>query len=452
MKKTYSMDMIHGPLFIKILTYALPLVLSGVLQLLFNAADIVVVGRFSGNHALAAVGSTSSLINLLVNLFIGVSVGANVLVARYCGARDFDNAQDTIHTAMSVSIVGGIIMIFVGFFLSEPLLAMMGTPADVLSDAALYMRIYFAGMPAFMMYNFGAAILRAVGDTRRPLYFLTLSGVVNVVFNMFFVIVFHMGVAGVALATIISQAISAFLVVLCLMKSEGMCQIHKDKLKIHGEKLMMMLRIGLPAGLQGCVFSISNVLIQSSINSFGSLAMAGNTAASNIEGFVYTGMNAIYQTCLSFTSQNLGAKQVKRIKKTLIYCLFIVTVIGLVLGQGSYRLGNLLLGIYSSDPEVIAYGVVRLSYVGALYFLCGMMDVMTGVMRGLGYSVLPMLVSLTGACAFRVVWIYTIFQASRTLNTLYVSYPISWALTFTVHMICFLFAYRKLKKQNLEVL
>lgn len=452
MKKTYSMDMIHGPLFVKILTYALPLVLSGVLQLLFNAADIVVVGRFSGNHALAAVGSTSSLINLLVNLFIGVSVGTNVLVARYCGARDFDNAQDTVHTAMSVSVVGGFVMIFVGFFLSEPLLAMMGTPADVLKDAALYMRIYFAGMPAFMMYNFGAAILRAIGDTRRPLYFLTLAGVVNVVFNLLFVIVFHMGVAGVAFATIISQAISAVLVVICLLHSEGMCQIHRDKLKIHPDKLLMMLRIGLPAGLQGCVFSISNVLIQSSINSFGSLAMAGNTAASNIEGFVYTGMNAIYQTCLSFTSQNLGAKQIKRIRKTLFYCLIVVFVIGFGLGQGAYRLGNVLLGIYSSDPEVIAFGMIRLSFVCATYFFCGMMDVMTGVMRGLGYSVLPMLVSLTGACAFRVFWIYTVFQMDRTLEVLYSSYPISWILTFCAHFMCFLFAYHRLKKQNLELM
>ena len=450
MRKTYSMDMIHGPLLSKLLMYALPLVLSGVLQLLFNAADIVVVGRFSGNHALAAVGSTSALINLLVNLFIGVSVGANVLVARYCGARDEVNAQETVHTAMSVSIAGGFILIFVGYFLSEPLLAMMGTPADVLKDAALYMRIYFAGMPAFMIYNFGAAILRAVGDTRRPLYFLTLAGVVNVVFNLIFVVFFHMSVAGVALATIISQAISAFLVVLCLIQTEGMCQLHKDQLKIHGDKLLMMLRIGLPAGLQGCVFSISNVLIQSSINSFGSVAMAGNTAASNIEGFVYTGMNAIYQTCLSFTSQNLGAKKIKRIKLILAECLGIVAVIGLVLGQGAYHLGSVLLGIYSSEAEVIQYGLTRLSLVCAPYFICGLMDVMTGVMRGLGYSIMPMLVSLTGACAFRVIWIYTVFQSSHTLETLYVSYPISWTLTFTVHFICFLFAYRKLVKKNLE--
>ncbi|MBP3399112.1 MAG: MATE family efflux transporter [Erysipelotrichaceae bacterium] len=452
MKKTYSMDMIHGPLFSKLLIYALPLVLSGVLQLLFNAADIVIVGRFSGNHALAAVGSTGALINLLVNLFIGVSIGANVLVARYCGARDEENAQDTVHTAMAVSLIGGVVMIFVGFFLAKPLLELMGTPVDVIEDAALYMRIYFAGMPAFMVYNFGSAILRAIGDTRRPLYFLSVAGIINVVFNLIFVIVFHMGVAGVALATIISQGISAVLVVLCLLKTEGMCQIHKDKLKIHGDKLKMMLQIGLPAGLQGCVFSISNVLIQSSINSFGSIAMAGNTAASNIEGFVYTGMNAIYQTCLSFTSQNLGAKQVKRIKKILMYCLMIVSVIGLVLGQGAYYLGEYLLGIYSSDPEVIQYGLIRLSLVCAPYFLCGMMDVMTGVMRGLGYSVMPMLVSLTGACAFRVIWIYTIFQMSHTLKTLYVSYPISWTLTFSVHFICFLFAYHKLKKVNLESL
>ena len=452
MKKTYSMDMIHGPLLSKLLMYALPLVLSGVLQLLFNAADIVVVGRFTGNHALAAVGSTGALINLLVNLFIGVSIGANVLVARFCGAGDEENAQDTVHTAMAVSLVGGVAMIFVGFFLAKPLLELMGTPVDVLEDAALYMRIYFAGMPAFMVYNFGAAILRAIGDTRRPLYFLTLAGVINVIFNLIFVIVFHMGVAGVALATIISQFISAVLVVLCLLHSEGMCQIHKEKLKIHGEKLKMMLQIGLPAGLQGCVFSISNVLIQSSINSFGAIAMAGNTAASNIEGFVYTGMNAIYQTCLSFTSQNLGAKQIKRIKKILVNCLCIVAVIGLVLGQGAYRLGEVLLGIYSSDQEVIQYGLLRLSMVCAPYFLCGLMDVMTGVMRGLGYSVLPMIVSLTGACAFRVIWIYTVFRMNHTLSALYISYPISWTLTFSVHLICFVIAYHKLKKQHLETL
>lgn len=447
MKKTYAVDMIHGPLFNKLLVYAIPLVLSGVLQLLFNAADMVVVGKFTGSHALAAVGSTSSLINLLVNLFIGFSIGTNVLVARYSGARDYQNVEDTIHTSIMLSLVGGVIMVFIGVLFARPLLSLMGTPLDVINHSVLYMRIYFLGMPAFMLYNFGAAILRAVGDTRRPLYFLTIAGVVNVIFNLFFVVVFHMGVAGVAIATVISQVISAALVLMSLMQSDGILRVDKKKLKIHPDKLKEMIRIGLPAGLQGIVFSISNVLIQSSINSFGSIAMAGNTAASNIEGFVYTAMNAIYQTCLSFTSQNLGAKNIKRIKMTLVYCLIIVSVIGIVLGQGAYRLGGILLSIYASDAEVISYGLIRLSLVCATYFLCGIMDVMCGSMRGLGYSITPMLVSLTGACAFRVIWIMTIFKTHHTLESLYVSYPISWTLTFAAHVLCFIYAYWRLNKK-----
>jgi len=447
MKKTYAIDMIHGPLFSKLLVYAIPLVLSGVLQLLFNAADMIVVGKFTGSQALAAVGSTSSLINLLVNLFIGFSIGTNVLVARYSGARDYQNVEDTIHTSVMLSLVGGVIMVFIGVLFARPLLTLMGTPLDVIDHSVLYMRIYFMGMPAFMLYNFGAAILRAVGDTRRPLYFLTIAGVVNVIFNLFFVIVFHMGVAGVAMATVISQVISAALILMSLMKSDGILRVEKKKLKIHPDKLKEMIRIGLPAGLQGIVFSISNVLIQSSINSFGSIAMAGNTAASNIEGFVYTAMNAIYQTCLSFTSQNLGAKNSKRIKMILIYCLIIVSMIGIVLGQGAYRLGGILLSIYASDAEVISYGLIRLSLVCAPYFLCGIMDVMCGSMRGLGYSITPMLVSLTGACAFRVIWIMTVFKAQHTLQSLYISYPISWLLTFAAHVLCFFYAYLSLKKK-----
>lgn len=448
MKKSYAMDMINGPLLSRILIYAFPLILSGMLQLLFNAADIVVVGKFSGSHALAAVGSTSALINLLVNLFIGLSIGTNVLVARYCGAKDAKNVEETVHTSIMISILGGFVMIFVGILFAQPLLEIMGTPADVITHSVLYMRIYFIGMPAFMIYNFGAAILRAIGDTKRPLYFLSVAGVINVIFNLFFVIVFKMGVAGVALATVISQVISAVLILICLLHTEGMCQLHKNKLKLHGDKVKQMLRIGIPAGLQGIVFSISNVLIQSSINSFGSTVMAGNTAASNIEGFVYTAMNAIYQTSLSFTSQNLGAKNFIRIKKIMLYCLGIVAVIGLVLGQGAYLLGNILLSIYSSDAEVIRYGLVRLSLVGAPYFLCGLMDVMCGSIRGLGYSIMPMLVSLTGACAFRVIWIFTIFKMNSTLHTLYISYPISWLLTFVVHFLCFLVVYRKMIKKN----
>ncbi|WP_207732847.1 MULTISPECIES: MATE family efflux transporter [Erysipelotrichaceae] len=443
MKRSYEMDMCHGPLFSKIIMFAIPLILSGVLQLLFNAADIVVVGRFTGSHALAAVGSTSSLINLLVNLFIGVSVGANVLLGKFCGAQDYKNASETVHTAIYIAIWGGVIMIFAGLILARPLLELMGTPMDVIDLSVLYMRIYFIGMPAFMIYNFGAAILRAVGDTKRPLYFLTVAGVVNVLFNLLFVIVFKMGVAGVALATIISETISAGLIILSLMQSDGILRLHLKEMKFHKDKVAGMLKIGLPAGLQGMIFNISNVLIQSSVNSFGSVVMAGNTAASNIEGFVYTSMNAIYQTSLSFTSQNMGAKQYHRIDKILLQCLGVVTAVGLVLGVGAFLCGHTLLGIYSSSEDVITHGISRLSVVSASYFLCGIMDVMVGSLRGMGYSIMPMLVSLTGACLFRVIWIFTIFQMEHTLFSLYISYPISWILTFSAHVICYLVVRRK---------
>lgn len=443
MKKSYEIDMCNGPLLSKILVFSVPLMLSGILQLLFNAADIIVVGRFSGSEALAAVGSTSSLINLIINLFIGVSVGTNVVLARYYGAKDAEGVSKTVHTAMLTAIGGGVLLIFVGLFLARPLLELTGTPDDVIDQATLYMRIYFVGMPAFMVYNFGAAILRAIGDTKRPLYFLFLSGVINVIFNLIFVIVFHMGVAGVALATIISQAISAVLILLCLMGMDGPCHLNIKEMKMHGECLKEMLKIGLPAGLQGMIFNISNVLIQSSVNSFGSLVMAGNTAASNIEGFVYTAMNAVYQTSLSFTGQNMGAKQFKRVDKILVQCLLVVSVVGLVLGNGAYLLGDKLLGIYSSDPQVIQYGLLRMSIISCTYFLCGVMDVFVGSIRGLGYSIMPMLVSLTGACLFRVIWIFTIFQWERTLFCLYISYPISWILTAAIHAICYLAVRKK---------
>ena len=344
---------------------------------------------------------------------------------------------------MVTAIVGGVIMIIAGVLLARPLLEMMGTPQDVLSLSVLYMRIYFIGMPAFMVYNFGAALLRALGDTKRPLYFLTVAGVVNVIFNLFFVIVLHMGVAGVALATIIAQAISAGLILLSLEKSEGVLHLRLKELSFHKDKLFGMLRVGLPAGLQGVIFNISNVLIQSSINSFGSVVMAGNTAASNIEGFVYTSMNAVYQTSLSFTSQNYGAKQYHRIDKILLQCLGIVTFVGLFMGIGAFLLGHPLLSIYSSSEEVIQYGIARLSVVSASYFLCGIMDVFVGSLRGIGYSIMPMLVSLAGACLFRIIWIFTIFQVEHTQFSLYVSYPISWMLTISAHLICYLLVRKK---------
>ena len=448
MAKSYEMDMTSGPLLKKILIFSVPLMLSGILQLLFNAADIIVVGQFTGSSALAAVGSTSSLINLFVNVFIGFSIGANVLVAQYFGARDEKNVHETVHTSILLAIICGLILIVAGISLAPPMLELMDTPDEVLGQAVLYMRIYFVGMPATLVYNFGAAILRAVGDTRRPLYYLFVAGCVNVVLNLFFVVVCGRGVDGVAIATVISQVISAALIVRCLVKSDGMYRLNLSMLKLHRQKVIQIARIGLPAGFQGAIFSISNVLIQSSVNSFGSIAMAGNTAASNIEGFIYTCMNAVYQTSLSFTSQNLGAGKIKRISRILVECLVVVFLVGAVMGFLAYTFGAELLRIYSTDPEVIENGLHRMRVICQTYYLCGMMDVTVGALRGLGYSVMPMLVSLAGVCGVRIVWIFTAFVWSRSLFTLYISYPISWGATFVIHLICFAVVYRKLKARR----
>ncbi len=446
--KKYEIDMCSGPLLGKILIFYIPLMLSGILQLLFNAADIVVVGRFAGNEALAAVGSTSSLTNLIVNLFIGLSVGSNVLVARYYGADQKDELREMVQTTVATACVSGIILIFAGFFISRPALMWMGTPDDVIAHSVLYMRIYFGGMPFMMVYNFGSAVLRAVGDTKRPLYYLLIAGVVNVLLNLIFVIVFSMGVAGVATATVVSQAISAALVVRCLILSDSVYRLEMKGIRIVPDKLIKMVKIGIPAGMQGALFSISNVLIQSSVNSFGSVAMAGNTAASNIEGFVYTAMNSFHQATISFCGQNYGALKFRRIGKALLICEALVIVVGAIMGNGAYFFAGVLLRIYSPDLEVIRFGILRMGYICVTYFLCGMMDVIVGALRGMGYAIMPMLVSLTGACLFRVVWIYTVFQSYRTLECLYISYPISWALTFLVHLVCFLIVYRKLLKKS----
>jgi len=450
MKKSYEMDMCNGPILGKVLVYAFPLMLSGVLQLLFNAADVIIVGRFAGSQSLAAVGSTTALINLLVNIFLGLSVGVNVLVAQYYGAKKEQDVNETIHTAITVSLVCGVFLIFVGLAASRPLLEWMGTPADVIEKSTIYMQIYFAGMPVIMLYNFGSAVLRAIGDTKRPLYFLTVAGVVNVVMNIFFVTQLHMDVAGVALATVLSQVISAGLVVRCLMKSDGCLKLELKKLKIDMFKLKRIVKVGLPAGMQGAIFSVSNVLIQSSVNSFGSIAMAGNTASSNIEGFIYIAMNSLYQTNLSFTSQNYGGGKYSRLNRITLTCLGVVVAVGLTLGLSAYAAGDFLLGIYSSDPEVVQYGLKRLAVFGGTYFIGGMMDVMVGAIRGIGYSVLPMCVSLIGVCAMRILWIYTIFQWHRSLQTLYISYPITWIITVTVHIICFIKIRKKLPKEDLE--
>lgn len=443
-RKSYEIDMCNGPLFSKILLFAIPLMISSILQLLFNAADMVVVGRFAGSTALAAVGANASLINLLTNLFIGFSVGANVLVARFYGAGKEQDISETVHSAVVLSLVSGLGLMVFGMAVAPRILVVMGTPGDVLSQAVLYIRIYFAGMPVILLYNFGSSILRAVGDTRRPLYYLSGAGVINVILNLIFVIGFHLGVAGVALATVISQVISAGLVFRCLTRMKGGCRVEWQKMRMKKEKVMQIVRIGLPAGLQGTVFSLSNVLIQSSVNSFGSVAMAGNTAAQNIEGFIYMSMNACHQTALSFTSQNFGAGNYRRIGKVLMECLAMVTVVGLVMGWSAYLCGGRLLGIYSSDPKVIEVGLLRLSVICTAYCLCGIMDVMVGELRGLGYAVLPMIVSLLGACGFRILWIFTVFQSHRSLWVLYISYPVSWVLTGAVHMVCYILIRKKL--------
>lgn len=445
-EKSYEIDMCHGPLLGKILIFSIPLILSGILQLLFNAADVVVVGRFAGSQSLAAVGSTSSLINLLTNVFIGLSVGANVLIARYYGAGQEKEVSDTVHTAVLLSIICGIILCVAGIALAGPLLELMGTPEDVLGKSIRYMRIYFLGMPVMLLYNFGSAILRAIGDTKRPLYYLTAAGAVNVALNLIFVIGWKMDVAGVALATIISQCISAGCIVGCLIKSKSCFRLCPAQMRIHKDKLIRIVKIGLPAGMQGAIFSISNVLIQSSVNSFGSVAMAGNTAAANVEGFVYTSMNAMHQTAVSFTSQNLGGKQYGRISRVLFQCLTIVMLIGLLMGNGVFLMGRRIMGIYSTDSQVIEYGMLRLSVICTTYLLCGIMDTMVGAIRGLGYSVIPMIVSLVGACGLRIVWIMTVFQWKRSLFTLYISYPISWAITFMAHVICYIVIRKHVKR------
>lgn len=447
---SYRMDMTEGPLTTKIIKFTIPVMLSGILQLLFNTADVIVVGRFTGKTALAAVGSTGSLINLLVSLFMGLSIGTNVLVARYQGAKDDKSVSETVHTSIALGIVGGLILLIVGVVATRPLLEMMATPEDVIDQSTLYMRILFFGMPLNLILNFGAAILRAIGDTKRPLYYLTVAGVINLFLNIFLVTVFSLGVAGVAIATVISEGVSCVLILLCLKHETGAIRLYFNRIKINPSKCVDIMKIGLPAGLQGCIFSISNVLIQSSVNSFGSTVMAGNTAASNIEGFVYVSMNSLHQTCISFTSQNFGAGKFKRIKKVLINCLVIVAITGLVLGNSAYFFGKYLLSAYNNEAEVISYGLIRLSIISTMYFLCGLMDVMVGAMRGIGYSILPMIVSLVGACGLRIVWIYTVFVKFRTLDILFISYPVTWTITFLSHLVCYYIVTRKYKDKFRE--
>jgi len=448
--KRLNTSMLTGPLLPNIILYTIPIILTSLLQLLFNAADLVIVGRFCGSISVAAVGATGSITNLMVNFFVGLSVGAGVTVAHALGSREDTVVHNTVHTALPTALVSGIILTIVGVCFSGTFLHWMGTPDTVLPLSSQYMKIYFAGITFTMVYNFCAAILRAAGDTKSPLVYLSFAGVINVVLNIIFVTLLHMNVAGVALATTISQGISAALVVRALMKRTDACHLELKKMRFHRLQLTKMLRIGLPAGIQSSLFSISNVLIQSSINSFGDILMSGNAAAGNIEGFIYVSLNAFHQTAVNFMGQNAGARQYKRVSQTLWICLGSVAVVGLAMGSLGYFFGPSLLSLYITDsPEAISYGMLRLSLICLTYFICGLMDVSTGALRGLGESFIPMVISVLGVCGIRIGWIYTIFQIPQfhTPQCLYISYPVSWLITFLCQMFAFFLVYRKQKRE-----
>lgn len=439
--------MCNGTIMDKLISFALPLMVSGILQLMFNAVDIIVVGRFSGSQALAAVGSTTALINVFTNLFIGVSLGANVLAARFYAAGKDKEMSETVHTAITLALVSGVVMAVVGLAFSRWALKIMGTPSDVIDQSTLYMRIYFLGMPFFMVYNYGAAILRAVGDTKRPLMFLIVAGVINAVLNMFLVIAFHLGVAGVAIATVISQMISCILVLRCLYKTDSSYQLRFSKLCMKKFYLAQIFQVGIPAGVQSTVINFSNAMLQSSVNSFGSTAMAGYTAANNVLGFLYASVNSVTQACMSFTSQNYGVGKYKRMDRVLLDCGILSFVIAFVLGCGSYIFGGEILKIYTEDPEVIRCGVEILSITTVPYFLCGIMDLFPGALRGMGHSGVPMILSIIGTVGTRIVWIFWIFPQNRSLYTLFISYPASWAITIVMQVICFIFVRRTVHGQ-----
>ena len=435
----YEIDMCNGTIMDKLISFALPLMLSGILQLMFNAVDIIVVGRFSGSEALAAVGSTTALINVFTNLFIGISLGANVLAARFFAAGRREEMSETVHTSITLALISGIFMAFVGLIFSKGALELMGTPEDVIGLSTLYMRIYFMGMPFFMLYNYGAAILRAVGDTKRPLYFLIIAGVINAGLNMVLVIVFGLGVAGVGIATVFSQMVSCVLVLICLCRTEGSYKLSFSKLSIKGYYLKQIFQVGIPAGIQSTVINFSNTLLQSSVNSFGSTAMAGYTAANNILGFLYVSINSVTQACMSFTSQNFGVGKYKRMDRVLIDCMILSVGAALALGCGAYFFGAEILQVYTEEADVIQCGVEILSITTVPYFLCGIMDLFPGALRGMGYSAVPMVLSIIGTVGMRVLWIFVFFPQHRSLYFLFISYPASWIATIVMQVVCYYF-------------
>lgn len=442
----YEIDMCNGTIMDKLISFALPLMISGMLQLMFNAVDIIVVGRFTGSQALAAVGSTTALICTFTNLFIGVSLGANVLAARFYASGKTKEMSETVHTAILLALISGIAMSVIGILCARESLVLIATPDDIIGQAALYLRIYFLGMPFFMLYNYGAAILRAVGDTKRPLMYLIAAGIANAVLDLILVIIFKMGVAGVAIGTITSQFISCVLVIRCLCKTNTIYKLYISKLRIKKYYLIQILKVGLPAGIQSTVINFSNVLLQSSVNSFGEIAMAGYTAANNILGFLYVSVNSVTQACMSFTSQNYGVRKFKRMDKVLADCAILSIIVSVVIGGGSYLLGHQILGIYTKQEDVIQCGMEILSISTIPYFLCGLMDMIPGSMRGVGYSAVPMILSIIGTVGTRLVWIYGVFPEHRSLYVLFMSYPVSWGLTIVMQAICLVFVRRKIRK------
>ena len=451
-QKALSQRMLQGPLLPSILLYTIPIILTSLLQLLFNAADLVVVGRWCGSVAVAAVGATGSITNLIVNLFIGLSVGSGVTMAHALGGRNEDAAQKTVHTTLPIALISGLFLTMVGVIFSETFLRLMGTPDDVLPLSAKYMRIYFCGITFTMVYNFCASILRAAGDTKSPLIFLTLAGIINVVMNVLFITRLGMDVDGVALATVISQGVAAILVVIAMMRRTDESRLELKKLRIYKVQLLKIIRIGLPAGIQSALFSISNVIIQSTVNSFGTVAMAGIAAGSNVDGYIYTCTNAIAQTAMNFTSQNIGAQKHENVPKVFRYCLSIAFLAAAALSAIAFVLREPIVGLFSDEADVIAIGADRLTLILPFYFFCSLMDVTAGQVRGMGRSLEPMVISLLGACGSRILWVYTVLPLNRTLTMLYWSYPVSWGLTFIAQLAFYAYAARKLKKQHVRAL
>lgn len=447
--KSNEINMTEGSIMKNVIRFSIPLMLSGLLQLLYNAADIIVVGKFVGKEALGAVGATSSFTNLIVNFFISLSVGTSVLVARNFGAKNYEKTQSALHSSIALSLVGGVIVMFIGVLFSEKALEIMKTPNDIIGGATLYMRIYFLAAPALVFYNFGAMALRAVGDTKRPLEILTVSGIVNVILNLFLVIGFNLGVAGVAIATAVSTYVSAVMILVCFVKMNGFCHLDIKKIKFHKDDIIQILKIGIPASIQSITFSISNVIIQSSVNSFNSAAIvAGNSAASNVEGFAYTAMNSVHHAAVTVVGQNMGAKKYNRITKSLLCCLGFVFAVGVIFVGIILAMPKTLMHLYSSDPEVVSWGILRLDIIVPTYFFCGIMEVIVGATRGMGGSFLPMCASIIGVCGTRIVWIFTVFAKLHTLEVLYISYPISWAGTALAQLVCFALYKRKVFKQE----